>query len=195
MVLWGEQKRKKYQEESTKVSNVSVSLLYFFPFKLKYFHSFSESKGLPVLLNLSISGTNKQINEAVLNSIIDVIIEDRIIDQRQLSLATVNFIDKRLRNLTNTVDSISKQTIAYQLKNNIYNTDEQTNNLLSNLLKENEASFNLKIQLEIANSLLEQLKSQQKFEILPSNIGILDEGINELLVSFNSSTISPYAIK
>jgi tyrosine-protein kinase Etk/Wzc len=141
------------------------------------------------IINLSISGTNKQINEAVLNSIIEVITEDRIIDQRKLSIATINFIDKRLRNLTNTVDSISKQTIDYQLKNNIYNTDEQTNNLLSNLVKENEASFNLKIQLEIANSLLEQLKSQQNFEVLPSNIGILDSGINELLVSFNTFVI------
>jgi len=157
--------------------------------KLKYRLKAESGTDNGEIINLSISGTNKQINEAVLNSIIDVIIEDRIIDQRQLSLATVNFIDKRLRNLTNTVDSISKQTIAYQLKNNIYNTDEQTNNLLSNLLKENEASFNLKIQLEIANSLLEQLKSQQKFEILPSNIGILDEGINELLVSFNTLVI------
>ena len=52
---------------------------------------------------------------------------------------------------------------------------------LSNIVKENEASFNLKIQLEIATSLLEQLKSQQNFEILPANIGIVDEGINELI--------------
>ena len=35
-------------------------------------------------------------------------------------------------------------------------------------------TFNLKIQLEIATSLLEQLKSQQNFEILPANIGIDD---------------------
>ena len=85
--------------------------------------------------------------------------------------------------LKNTIDSISKKTITYQLKNNIYDTEAQTSNVLTNIIKENEATFNLKIQLEIAISLLKQLESQQKFEILPANIGILDEGINELLVT------------
>ncbi len=60
---------------------------------------------------------------------------------------------------------------------------------MSNIVKENEAAFNLKIQLEIATSLLEQLKSQQNFEILPANIGIVDSGINELLVSYNTLVI------
>ena len=60
---------------------------------------------------------------------------------------------------------------------------------MSNITKENEASLNLKIQLEIATSLLEQLKSQQNFEILPANIGIVDSGINELLVSYNTLVI------
>ena len=75
------------------------------------------------------------------------------------------------------------------LENNIYDTEQQTSSLLSNIVKENEAAFNLKIQLEIATSLLEQLKSQQNFEILPANIGIVDSGINELLVSYNTLVI------
>ena len=55
--LLGEQNLRKYQDESTNVSSVSVSRLYFFPSKIKYFHSFSVSSGLPVLLNLLISGS------------------------------------------------------------------------------------------------------------------------------------------
>ena len=54
------------------------------------------------------------------------------------------------------------------------------------MVKENEVSFNLKIQLQIANSLLEYLKNQQNFDILPANIGVEDAGINELLLSFNT---------
>ena len=60
---------------------------------------------------------------------------------------------------------------------------------MSNIVKENEAAFNLKIQLEIATSLLEQLKSQQNFEILPANIGIVDVSINQLLDSYNTLVI------
>ena len=45
-----------------------------------------------------------------------MLIEDRIADQRQLSQASIEFIDKRLKGLKNVIDSISKKTIAYQLR-------------------------------------------------------------------------------
>ena len=138
------------------------------------------------IIDLSITGTNKKRNDAILNSLIEIVIEDRISDQRQLSQASINFIDKRLKSISNTLDSISKLTIDYQLKNNIYDTEKQTTTLLTEISKDKEASLNLKIQLEIAKSLLDQLKSQQNFEILPANIGIVDPGINELLVSYNT---------
>ena len=138
------------------------------------------------IINLSISGTNKKRNDAVLNTLINVLMEDRIKDQQQLSEASIKFIDKRLTILKKNIDSISKETIKYQLENNIYNSAEQTSNALNKMVKENEVSFNLKIQLQIANSLLEYLKNQQNFDILPVNIGVEDAGINELLLSFNT---------
>ena len=138
---------------------------------------------------MKIFGTNKKRNNAILNTLIEVLIGDRVADQRQLSEASIKFIDQRLNVLTNTIDSISKRTIEYQQNNNIYNTKLQTSNILTNLVKENEATFNLKIQLEIANSLLEQLKSQQNFEILPANIGIVDVDVNQLLESYNTLVI------
>ena len=141
------------------------------------------------VIDLSINGTNKLRNDATLNTLIQVVIADRIEDERQLTSATIKFIDTRLETLKNSLDKISKKTIEYQLENNIYDTEQQTSSLLSNIVKENEETFNLKIQLEIATSLLEQLNSQQNFEILPANIGILDESINELIGSYNTMVI------
>ena len=137
------------------------------------------------VIDLSISGTNKNRNDAVLNTLINILVEDRIADQRQLSDATIKFIDGRLIYLSNMIDSISRQTISYQLTNGVYNVELQTANALSNLVQENEAVYNLEVQLEISNSLLKQLKSQQNFEILPANIGIVDVSVNQLLNSYN----------
>ena len=141
------------------------------------------------VIDLSIKGTNKLRNDAILNTLIQVVMADRIEDERQLSSATIKFIDTRLETLKNSLDKISKKTIEYQLENNIYDTEKQTSNLLSNIAKENEEKFNLKIQLEIATSLLEQLNSQQNFEILPANIGIVDVNINQLIESYNTLVI------
>jgi len=141
------------------------------------------------VIDLSINGTNKLRNDATLNTLIQVVIADRIEDERQLSSATIKFIDTRLETLKNSLDKISKKTIEYQLENNIYDTEQQTSSLLSNIVKENEETFNLKIQLEIATSLLGQLNSQQNFEILPANIGIVDVNINQLIASYNTLVI------
>ena len=138
------------------------------------------------IINLRISGTNKLRNNAILNTLIQVVTEDRILDQRQITSATIEFIDTRLESLKKTLNTISNKTITYQLKNNIFNTDLQTSNALSSIVKENEKTFNLKVQLEISTSLLNQLKSQQDFEILPANIGIVDANINQLLDSYNT---------
>ena len=55
----GEQNLKKYQEESTKVSNVSVSLVTFSPEEsLVYFQVECLSKGFPTTLRSTSSGNN-----------------------------------------------------------------------------------------------------------------------------------------
>jgi len=141
------------------------------------------------IINLSISGTNRRRNDAILNSLIEVIINDRIADQRQLSGASIKFIESRLKTLKSSIDSISEKTINFQINNNVFNEEIQTSSALSKIVKENEAAFNLKIQLEIANSLLNQLKNQDDFEILPANIGILDESINQQIGTYNNMVI------
>ncbi len=141
------------------------------------------------IIDLSISGTNQFRNDAILNTLIQVLIDDRIKDQRQLSTSAIDFINTRLETLKNTLEKISEKTIKYQLENNIFDTEIQTSTLLSSIKKENEETFNLKIQKEIATSLLSQLKSQQNFEILPANIGVVDNNVNQLIASYNTLVI------
>ena len=66
----GEQNLRKYHDESTKVSRVSVSLVYFFPFIITCFHFGCWSIGLPLtsrfissgsLMGKSFSGTGKAL--------------------------------------------------------------------------------------------------------------------------------------
>ena len=52
----GEQNLKKYHDESTNVSRVSVSLTHFFPSIIIFFQLSWWSKGLPLVSNLIFSG-------------------------------------------------------------------------------------------------------------------------------------------
>ena len=62
------------------------------------------------LLTLVLMAHNKLRNDAILNTLIQVVIADRIEDQRQLSSATIKFIDTRLETLKNTLIRFLKKT-------------------------------------------------------------------------------------
>jgi hypothetical protein len=63
-LLYGEQNLRKYQDESTKVSRVSVSLMHCSPSRITFFQSVCWSNGLPFVFKLIFSGslTGKSFN-------------------------------------------------------------------------------------------------------------------------------------
>ena len=64
--------------------------------------------------------------------------------------------------------------------------EAQTGNALNNIIKGQQEAFALGIQLEIAKALKEQLAAQNKYELLPANVGIDNESVNELVNSYNT---------
>ena len=137
------------------------------------------------IINLAFSGVNKQRNEAILNTIMQVMKDDQVEDKRVISKVSLAFINDRLDGLTKSIDTLSQKTIAYQMENGVYDPVVQTGNALSNIIKGQEEAFTFKIQLEIANALLEKLESQASYQILPANIGIENESVNTLVNSYN----------
>ncbi len=141
------------------------------------------------IVNLTIKGTNIDRNEAILNTLIKVLSNDQVSDKREISEVSIGFIDDRLKKLSKSIDTISRNTIDFKSANNIYNPIIQTTSSLENITKGQEISFNFKIQIEIAKALLENLIDHSNFDILPANIGIDNESVIQLLNLYNESAI------
>jgi capsular exopolysaccharide synthesis family protein len=138
------------------------------------------------VINISFEGTNKKRNEAILNTLIQVLSEDQVADKREISEVSIAFIEDRLKGLSESIDTISQNTIDYQMDNGIFDPEAQTGNALNNIIKGQQEAFALGIQLEIAKALKEQLTAQTKYELLPANVGIDNESVNELVNSYNT---------
>ncbi|MDA9326091.1 polysaccharide biosynthesis tyrosine autokinase [Flavobacteriaceae bacterium] len=138
------------------------------------------------IINLNFVGVNKQLNEAILNTVMQVMQDDQVEDKRLISEVSLEFINDRLDGLTKTIDTLSQNTIDFQTANGIFDPEAQTGNALSNIVKGQEEAFSLGIQLEIAKALLEKLKSQASYQILPANIGIENESVTTLVNSYNT---------
>ena len=138
------------------------------------------------VINLSFQGNNKNRNDAILNTLIQVLSEDQVSDKRAVSEVSIAFIDERLERLSESIDTISQNTIDYQMDNGIFDPDAQTGNALDNIIKGQEEVFLLGVQLEIAKALKEQLAAQNMYELLPANVGIDNESVNELVSAYNT---------
>ena len=138
------------------------------------------------IIDLNFQGVNIARNEAVLNTVMQVMQDDQVEDKRLISKVSLAFINDRLDGLTKSIDTLSQNTIAFQTANGIFDPVAQTGNALSNIVKGQEEAFGIGIQLEIAKALLEKLESQASYQILPANIGIENESVNTLVNSYNT---------
>ncbi|MDB2463631.1 polysaccharide biosynthesis tyrosine autokinase [Flavobacteriaceae bacterium] len=141
------------------------------------------------VIDISFNGPNPRLNEAIVNTLIEVLKEDQVADKREISEVSIAFIDERLEGLSESIDTISKNTIAFQSSNAIFDPSVQTGNALSNLIKGQEQALSLGIQKEIATGLLENIKSQNNFDLLPANVGMNNESVNTLVQSYNDAVI------
>ena len=139
------------------------------------------------VVNIVYKGINIKRNEAIVNTLIEVLKEDQVADKREISEVSINFIEDRLIGLTQNIDTISKNTIAFQTANGLYDPMLQTGNALSNIIKGQEEALTLGIQKEIASALLSNLKTQQTYDLLPANVGVDNESLNTLVASYNEA--------
>lgn len=75
------------------------------------------------VVNLTYKGPNKDINESILNTLIQVLKEDQVSDKRAISEVSIEFIDDRLKGLTQSIDTISEKTIAFQSASGVFDQD------------------------------------------------------------------------
>ena len=138
------------------------------------------------IINLNFVGVNKKRNEAILNTVMQVMQDDQVVDKQLISKVSLAFINDRLAGLTKSIDTLSQKTIAYQMANGIFDPAAQTGNALANIVKGQEQAFGIGIQLEIAKALLEKLQNQASYQLLPANIGIENTSVNTLVDSYNT---------
>ena len=136
-------------------------------------------------IDLTIQGSNKLRNEEILNTLIDVAHEHQIKDKQEIYALSINFINDRLISIKNEIDSLTLQTTGFKSDNLIFSPEAQTGLALNNLSILDQERFDLSTQKELAISLQRNLENQAYFSLLPSNIGLSNGNVNELVVNYN----------
>ena len=136
-------------------------------------------------ISISITGPNKKRNEAIINSLIKITQNDQIQDKQQIYSLSIDFIENRLNVLTQSLDSLNQETVSIKADNLIFTPEAQTATALSNISKIEDKSFKLSVQLDLANEIKRNLESTKGYSLIPSNVGIEDVSVNQLVGSYN----------
>ena len=136
-------------------------------------------------ISISITGPNKKRNEAIVNSLIKITQSDQVQDKQQIYSLSLDFIENRLNILTQSLDSLNQETLNIKADNLIFTPEAQTTTALSNISKIEDESSKLSVQLDLANEIKRNLESSQGYSLLPSNVGIENVSVNQLIGSYN----------
>jgi Mrp family chromosome partitioning ATPase/uncharacterized protein involved in exopolysaccharide biosynthesis len=134
---------------------------------------------------ISYAGPNKVLNSAILEGIAGEIIENDISEKKNVYQVSINFIDSRIYTLKGRIDSLNAVISNYKILNGLYIPETQTNSELINLNEIDQKIFNNSLQSELSFKLINDVEKQNSFEFLPTDIGIENENINEMVFQFN----------
>ena len=137
-------------------------------------------------IDLSLSGTNYKRSEAIINKLIEVAHAEQIKDKQEVYGLSIDFINKRLKTFKTEIDSLSLMTTNFKSENSIFSPEEQTRIALSSINSLDEEDLKLSTQLELSLSLKQIVQNQTDFSLLPSNIGIANADVNQLVNSYNT---------
>ncbi len=137
------------------------------------------------ILNLSLSGQSKELNENILNKLIEVFNDDGIKDRQLVSQRTIDFIEDRFEYLTKELDSIEIEGEDFKEQNNIVDVATDVQLGLEQRMKSEEELFRLENQLLLSKSLEQTINVSTDSDLLPANVGLESASINAFISDYN----------
>ncbi len=137
------------------------------------------------ILILSLSGTNRDKSEVILNELVKQFELDGLNDKRLISMRTIDFVNDRFKSLEMDLDSIETNKANYKRNNELTFINADAVAATTGKIASSSDVFQIETQIALAKVLEKTIKADKKLDLLPANIGIANVGINQLIADFN----------
>ena len=143
------------------------------------------------LLEASIKGESRELSEKILNELMVVFNNDGINDRQLVSKRTLSFIDDRFVFLAKELDSIEVDRKEFKQDNNLVDLVADSQLGLEQRSTSDAEVFRVNNQVALAKLLQQSLveSTTGNGDLLPSNIGLENSGINTLIGDYNAAVI------
>jgi tyrosine-protein kinase Etk/Wzc len=144
------------------------------------------------ILSIGIQTTNAQMAADIVNNLM-IQYDSMTVEQNNYSTdQMLHFIDGRLDNLKNELDSIQTILLNYQQKNNLINVETQSGMYFDKITEADKAINEQMAWVSVTDIIYEYLadkKNAYTSVIVPSSLGLDDATLNELVAGYNAAQL------
>ena len=137
------------------------------------------------LLVLDINDPVKEKAQDVLDQLILEYNRQAIEDKNLVARNTASFIDDRLKIINEELDSVETGKEKFKESNQLTDIKAESELIIENASDYNKKQQEVGTQLELAKSMIQYLNSGSSSDLLPANLGIKEEGVNQQIQSYN----------
>lgn len=145
----------------------------------------STSQQLSDVLTLTLKGESSELSEATLNSIVTNFDQDGVTDRQLVAKRTLEVIDKRFINLAEELDSIESGKQDFKKSENLSFIQSDADLSLRRKSAANARLAQLRTQISLSKLLKKTVSEEVAYNLLPGNIGLDNQGLNELVTRYN----------
>ncbi|MCY2687553.1 GumC family protein [Salinimicrobium sp. TH3] len=137
------------------------------------------------LMNLELQDPVRQKARDILDQLILEYNRDAIEDRNLIAGNTANFINERLSIINGELDSVETGKETFKEENLLTDIQAQSQLFIQNANEYNKRRQEIGTQLELAGAMLEYIGSNSKSDLLPTNLGISEMGVNQQINEYN----------
>lgn len=141
------------------------------------------------ILRINLTGYNPQKITDILNTVIVMFNHDGVKDRKFVHQKTVDFVDKRFEYLYSELDSIEQSKANYKRDNEIVNIDNDASIIMQSTYQSKSDLDKANTQITLSKLMLLSINKSKKLELLPPNVGLDDQEINELIDKYNQQVL------
>jgi capsular exopolysaccharide synthesis family protein len=138
------------------------------------------------VVKVSMADAIPERGRDIINKLVEVYNQEALEDKNQTATNTIQFLDERLKFLTNELTGVEKKVEQYKSRNEVTDMSVQASNYLEQASDYNKKLSDWTIQINVLKSIENYLtKNGNQYKLVPSALGIQDPTLAALIAKFN----------
>ncbi|MBF9253259.1 polysaccharide biosynthesis tyrosine autokinase [Pontibacter sp. 172403-2] len=138
------------------------------------------------VLWISLKEPVREKGKDIVNKLVEVYNKEAIEDKNLMASNTIQFIDERLKFLTEELSEVEKDVEEYKQENELTDVSSEAQLYVESASEYNKQLAELEIQLDVLNSIEKYLRVKgQQYQLVPSSLSIQDPTLLGLITKFN----------